>query len=157
MTGQPWGLARTEVLIHRIAAFIVLFAFLFLLRIVAWLAWPGGGFQGVELRGIPAAVQAGSLMPYAIDYCQPGGAGRDVTIQRELAGTGTNIQLLGLAHTTTGDCESLARAVGIPTYTPAGTYRLMITTDLDTNPLRHVRQVWLSRTFTVDAAPGAAK
>lgn len=152
MSRQPWGLVRTEVLIHRIAAVVVLFAFLFLLRIVTWLAWPGVGFQGVEVRGLPTTIQTGTLMPYWIDACQKGGAGRQVLIMRELENHATDIQLPGLVYTTGGDCESLERAVGIPSFTPAGVYRLRITTELQANPLRHVRQVWKSRAFTVTKA-----
>lgn len=154
MTGDPWHLTRAEVLFHRIADVIVLFAFLFMLRLTAWLIWPGVGFQVVEVRGLPATAQTGSLIHYWIDACQAGGAGRQVLIMRELEDHTTPIQLPGLVHTTAGDCESIERAVGIPSYTPAGVYRLRITTDLQANPLRHVRQVWHSKPFTIQ---GAAK
>lgn len=148
---HAWVPSNAERSVYRGAALILAVALIFMLRLLTWLAFPGEGFRDVAITA-PASVQAGTLFRYQVTYCHGDGkADQPVLVMRELElqDHGTNIQLPGLAYTTAADCEVKVRTVGIPAYTPPGPYKLQITTELQTNPLRRVRQVWLTPTFTV--------
>lgn len=145
-----WTPTTRERLAYRVAGLILMAAVAFMGLILFWLVFPGKGFEDVQFS-VPKTVQAGTIMRYQVNYCQGGLAETPVLVLRELElqDHGTNIQLPGLAYTTKANCEVLDRAVGIPSFTPPGPYRLMVTTELQANPIRHVRQVWLSPEITV--------
>lgn len=146
----PWQPSRREALAYRVAGGVLFLAALFILRLVTWLMFPGPGFQDVTITLDTPSVQRGTLLEYQVNYCLPGGD-HQVLVSRELEldDHGTNIPLPGLAYTTVLNCETVDRHVGIPSFTPPGPYRLKVTTDVHTNPLRTVRQVWLSPPFMV--------
>jgi hypothetical protein len=146
-----WQPSERERFVYRGAVLILIVALVFMVRLLTWLAFPGEGFRDVTITA-PNAVQAGTLLRYTVNYCHGSGkASQPVLVMRELElqDHGTNIQLPGLAYTTTADCETKNRTVGIPVYTPPGPYKLRITTELQANPIRHVRQEWLSPSFMV--------
>lgn len=146
--GQFWLPTRRERFTYRTAGLVLTVAFLFMAVLLKWLAFPGPGFSLTRID-VPPSVRAGDLMSYRVSYCQPA-AGADVLVMRELIDHGNDLNLPGLIYTTgSAPCETRERAVGIPSYTPPGQYRLKVTTDLRVNPLRAIRQEWLSAPFHV--------
>lgn len=146
-----WIPSNAERFVHRGAVLILAVALVFMLRLLIWLSFPGEGFRDVTLT-VPASVQVGTLLRYQVNYCHGNGKiEQPVLVMRELElqDHGTNIQLPGLAYTTTANCETKVRTVGIPAYTPPGPYKLQITTELQANPLRRIRQTWFTPSFTV--------
>lgn len=142
-----WQPSTGERLAYRTAGAVLILAAGFMIRLLVWLALPAEGFFEVQIH-TPASVQAGTLLRYQVNYCH-GLDTSQVLVNRELEDHGTNIPLPGLAYTTEQNCETVDRAVGIPSFTPPGPYRLKITTEIEVNPLRHIRQEWRTDSFLV--------
>lgn len=149
-TDHAWQPTTRERLAYRTAGVVLIVALIFMVRILVWLAFPGPGFQKVTITLGGSTVRTGTLLEYQVNYCLSDGENQVlVSRELELEDHGTNIPLPGLAYTTERNCETVDRHVGIPSFTPPGPYRLKITTDVHTNPLRSVRQIWRSPAFQV--------
>lgn len=147
---HAWDPSNGERWIYRGASGVLTVALFFMLRILTWLAFPGQGFVAADIT-VPQTVQAGTLMIYQVNFCQQDGRTPAVLTvsELELEDRGTSIPLSGLAHTTTANCEVKVQSIGIPGFTPPGPYRLKVTSDLQANPLRRVRQEYLTAPFTI--------
>ena len=150
-----WQPSTRERLAYRLAGAVLIVALAFMIQLLVWLAFPNGGFFEVVIQTPPTAT-AGTLLRYQVNYCH-GLNQSQVLVNRELEleDHGTNIPLPGLAYSTEQNCETVNRAVGIPSYTPAGPYRLKITTEIQVNPLRRVRQEWRTDVFQVKTDPNS--
>jgi len=154
-SNRHWEPTVLERLAYRTAGAILAVAIVFMLRLLVWLSFPGAGFFEVVIV-TPPTVTAGTLLRYQVNYCHSLNQ-TQVMVYRELEleDHGTNIPLPGLAYSTEQNCETVDRAVGIPSFTPPGPYHLKITTEIQVNPLRRVRQEWRTDPFRVLSDPNS--
>lgn len=145
-----WRPTAGERFAYRAAGVILLLAAVFLVRIGAWLAFPGPGLSSVTMTPARSTIPAGEALGYAATYCQPGGRSTVlITRELELDDHGINFPLIGSAFDLEPNCQTVSRVVGIPSYVHAGPYRLKVTTVFHANPLRTIRQEWRSPVFQV--------
>lgn len=127
-------------------------AFLFVGVIGYWLFWPFEGLTSYTAT-IKSPVVQGGLLTGTIRYCVgatvplPIRIDRDVVLQNHVV----SFPMSEIEYTITQRCEDKHRMMPIPSGTPPGTYRMIITTSVQVNPLRVVRQTWSTPTFEVVA------
>jgi hypothetical protein len=125
-----------------------------ILAVWMWLAlfWPHRGLTEWRFTLETPVVVRGELLRWHIRYCVdtavpiPSRVSRELELQDQ---DGVTFPLVDLDYTILSRCETKFRAVGIPTYAPPGRYHLHLTTNLEVNQLRTIRQVWISPVFEV--------
>jgi hypothetical protein len=126
-------------------------AFLLLVLFAWWLFYPYKGIQTYDLRILTPVVQPGGLLRWEVDYCVdartpvPAQVDREMVLQNHVIA----FPIPDVGYVIQQRCETKSRVIGIPEYAPGGTYHLEISTSLEVNPLRRLRQSWRSGTFTV--------
>jgi hypothetical protein len=141
---RTW-LALTTLAAALAASLLCLFAY--------WLFWPYEGLTRYSVELTNPVVSQGELLYGEIDYCVDANVPLPMRIDREIVLQNHIIAfpVTDLQYAITERCEHKGRVLGIPDYAPAGTYHLAITTTVTVNPLRTIRQSWVSQPFVVKA------
>lgn len=137
-------------------AWVTLLAAIGLVSLVTyWLVWPAPGLTGLPGR-IPIQtheVSPGDVLKYTVDYCTTASLPMAINVTRELR------QLDGeklvfplppeLGYQVLQPCEIRNIAVGLGVYFPPGKYQIHYLVTTYPNPLRVVRQTFVSEEFTI--------
>lgn len=128
-------------------------AFTFLGVAAFWLFYPYQGMLSYHATLTTPVVKQGGLLYGEISYCVDGAVPLPMRLDREivLQNHRVSFPVVDLQYVITNRCEQKGRILGIPDYAPPGVYHLAITTSLQVNPLRVVRQTWTTGEFTVVA------
>lgn len=138
--------------IYRVMVSVGMVAAFALLALVAWwLFYPYRGLSVYHFDMLTPQVRAGELLHYQVSYCldattpMPARVDREMVLQNHVV----SFPIPDIGYMIQQPCESKTRVIGIPTYAPPGIYHLEISTTMEPNPLRTVRQSWRSPTFEV--------
>jgi len=157
MTSEPLNVSYRNSLWRRIFLGLTTFsaglAGIVLCIICYWLFWPYQGLTSYHATILSPVVVSGGLLHGEIEYCVESGVPLPIRIDRDiiLANHTISFPMTDLQYTITQRCERKVRMLGIPTYAPPGTYKMAVTTAIEVNPLRTIRQTWESPSFEVVA------
>lgn len=98
-------------------------------------------------------VEVGALAVYQIHYCIDNELPLPLATTRELELQGPDGLVLAIAppieYLILNRCETRTFAFGVPTYIPAGEYHVHFITDVRVNPVRDIRQRFVSENFQI--------
>lgn len=129
-----------------------------------WRVAPYNGLVNVK-QPFPVAqevVYKAQLITYTMSYCVEQEVPLPITVHRSIelqninrdAPVGSLPIAPALEYEIMERCESRDFFIGIPMYVPAGVYHVHTQTSLQVNPVREIKQSWISENFSI--APGIA-
>jgi hypothetical protein len=104
------------------------------------------------VRVITNPTEVSTLAAYQIHYCIDGALPLPIAISRELELQGPDGMVFPIApigYLITERCETRTFAFGIPAYVPVGTYHIHFITSVRVNPVREIRQRFVSENFEI--------
>ena len=104
-----------------------------------------------------SVARKGQLVTYTMSYCVDASLPLPITVHRSLelqngdpdAPLGSLPIAPPIEYEITQRCETRDFFVGLPMYVPAGRYHIHTHTTLQVNPIRQIRQAWVSAEFDV--------
>lgn len=155
---HPWGN-----LVYAFAWGVIVSALLLIGTFTYWTTYPYRGLHDV-VEPIPISepvVAHGQLLTYTISYCVDESLPLPMKLYREFRLQGPDGIIFPLPafvdYEISQRCETRRFAIDIPYYYPEGVYRLHVTTELQVNPLRFVKQAFVSDQFRIIKPPVPSK
>lgn len=118
-----------------------------------WLFVPAAGLKmkADPLVVLTKTVAPGDVLHYELNYCVEGPIPVPIRVTREmeLQNHSFSFPLPMLGYTIMERCEKKVRLLEIPSFVPPGEYHIHLYTTLEINPLRTLKQSWISENFRV--------
>ena len=152
-------MSKTTAYLYGAAWVVLVTAFAFMTLCTYWLVAPYRGLYDVAqpFPVVQTEFYQNELAAYTVSYCVDEMLPLPITIHRELVMLGP---VMGVSFTIAPPsvyviqqrCETRTMAFGIPAYVPTGSYHLQWVAALQVNPLRQVKQSFVTETFSVKEA-----
>ena len=120
-----------------------------------WMLYP---YQGLSQQGetfvvLPSVATPGTLVSYRSIFCVDDSLPLPITVFRELELQGPESIVFGIpppmSYVMTTRCTDRKIVIGIPMYIPTGVYHIHLNTAIQVNPLRTIRQTFITKDFSI--------
>jgi hypothetical protein len=148
-------MSRASKALYTVAWTTLALAMTAILTLTFWAVYPYQGLHDVKVP-LPIerpVVETGSLQTYTVEYCVDERLPLPITVSRELEMQTDAGSIFPIAppvtYLITQRCETRHMSFGIASYIPAGKYHLHYITGLQVNPIRVIRQSFVTEPFEV--------